>query len=48
MCILWFTAGISANLFAAVADDDYAAGAEPAMFAMICGLIASYVYYWEK
>ena len=48
MCILWFSAGISANLFACVADDDYAAGAEPAMFAMICGLIASYIYYWEK
>ena len=48
MCIYWFTAGISANLFAATVSDDYAAGAEPALFALICGLISSHVYYWDR
>ena len=47
MCF-WFAAGICANLFAATVDDFYAAGAEPALFAMLGGLIAMYCYYWDR
>lgn len=48
MCAFWFTAGISANLFAAMTDDMYATGAEPAVFAMISSLLAMYIYYWDN
>jgi len=48
MAFFWFTAGIGANLFAATAEDLYAAGAEPAMFALISGLLAMFIYYWER
>lgn len=48
MMLFWFAAGISANLFAATVEDEYAAGSEPAMFAMLSGLIGMYCYYWDS
>ena len=48
MVCFFFASGISANIFAATVDDEYACGAEPAMFALLAGLIGMYVYYWER
>jgi len=48
MLCFYFAAGISANIFAAAIDDEFACGAEPAMFALLAGLIGMYVYYWDR
>ena len=48
MMLFWLSSGICANLFGATVDDEYAAGAEPAMFAMLTALIGMYVYYWNS
>lgn len=48
MLIFFFLAGIGGNLFAATVDDEYAAGAEPAVFAMFTALAGMYVYYWDR
>ena len=47
MGAFWFISGISANLFACMTDDFYATGAEPAIFAMMSGLLAMYIFYWD-
>lgn len=48
MALFWFTGGILANLFGATTTDYYATGAEPAVFCMLMGLVAMYVYYWDR
>ena len=47
MCF-WFAAGISGNLFGATANDEYATGCEPALFAYMAGLIGMMAYYWDR
>lgn len=48
MMIFFFCIGIGGNLFAATVIDDYAAGAEPAVFGMFTALAGMYVYYWDR
>lgn len=48
MMFFYFAAGISGNLLAATVNDWYAVGAEPALLAQFAGLIAMYVYYWDR
>ena len=48
MMMFWLSSGICANLFGATVDDEYAAGAEPVLFAMLTALIGMYVYYWDS
>ena len=46
MAVFFFLSRISANLFAATASDMYATGAEPALFALLSGLLADYLFNW--
>ena len=48
MLCFWFAAGISGNLFGATVDDEYAVGAEPALFACLAALIGMYTFYWDR
>ena len=48
MLFFFFWTGICGNLFAATVDDEYATGAEPAIFAMFTALAGMYVYYWSE
>lgn len=48
MMLFYFSAGICANLLGATVNDWYAAGAEPALLAQFAGLLAMYVYFWDR
>jgi len=48
MAMFWFASGISSSLFAATVTDKYAAGAEPAQFALMTALVGMYIYYWNR
>ena len=48
MLFFFFWVGIAGNFFATIADDEYATGAEPAIFGMFTALAGMYVYYWGE
>ena len=48
MMIYYLIAGIGGTLVGAIASDDYAAGAEPAMFGMVAGLLGWYMFSWNS
>jgi len=48
MAFFFLIVGICANLFAASVEDRYATGVEPAMVGLMCGVVASYIYHWDR
>ena len=48
MIVFYFAVGIGANIVGAVGTDNYATGPEPMIFALLAGMLAMYLFYWEK